>query len=48
LDEKDFAQRYANEAASLKAGLFLTEEQMQELKAQARKEFEKQVAGWER
>lgn len=46
-DEKEFAQRYAKEAASIKAGLFLTEKQMEELKVQARKEFEKQVAGWE-
>jgi tetratricopeptide (TPR) repeat protein len=47
-EEKDFARRYAKEAASIKAGLFLTEKQMEELKAQARKEFEKQVAGWEK
>jgi len=47
-EEKDFAQRYAKETASIKAGLFLTEKQMEELKAQARKEFEKQVAGWEK
>lgn len=46
-DEKDKAESYAKEAASLKAGLFLTEKQMEELKAQARKEFEKQIAGWE-
>lgn len=44
-DEKDKAESYAKEAASLKAGLFLTEKQMEELKAQARKEFEKQIAG---
>jgi len=43
-DEQDKAQSYANEAASIKKGLFLTEEQMQELKAQARQEFEKQIA----
>lgn len=47
-DEKDLAQRYAQEAASIKAGLFLTEKQMEELKAQARKEFENQIAGWEK
>jgi len=46
-DETELAQRYAKEAKSIKAGLFLTEKQMQELKVQARKEFEKQVAGWE-
>ncbi len=46
-DEKDKTQSYANEAASIKEDLFLTEEQMQELKAQARKEFEKQIAGWD-
>lgn len=46
-EEKDFAQRYAKEAASIKAELILTEKQMEELKVQARKEFEKQVAGWE-
>ena len=31
----------------LKKGLFLTDKQMGEAKAQARKEFEKQTAGWE-
>jgi hypothetical protein len=29
-------------------GLFLTEEQMQQLKTQARQEFEKQTANWEK
>lgn len=47
-DEKDLARRHAKEAESLKSKLFLTEEQMKELKAQARKEFEKQVAGWDK
>jgi len=47
-DEKDKAQSHANEAASIKKDLFLTEEQMQELKAQARQEFEKQIAGWKK
>jgi hypothetical protein len=46
-DEKDQARRYADEAASLKKGLFLTEKQMEELKAEARKEFERQTAGWD-
>jgi tetratricopeptide (TPR) repeat protein len=46
-DEKEAAQRHAKEAASLKTGLFLTEKQMQKLKAQARREFEKQIAGWD-
>lgn len=45
-DEKDAAERYAKEAESIKKGLFLTEEQMQELKVKAREEFEKQTAGW--
>jgi len=44
----ELAQRYANEAAAIKKGLFLTEEQMQDLKAQARQEFERQIAGWEK
>ncbi len=47
-EEKEQARRYAKEATSLKAGLFLTEEQMEKLKAQARKEFEKQIAGWDK
>ena len=46
--EKDFAQRYAKEAASLNARLFLTEKQMQELKAQAKKEFDRQTSGWDK
>ncbi len=45
--EKELAQRYAKEAAEIEKGLFLTEKQMQELKAQARKEFEQQTAGWD-
>ena len=47
-DEADIARRFAKDAASLKAGLFLTEEQMQQLKTQARLEFEKQTAAWEK
>jgi hypothetical protein len=47
-DEKDAAERYAKEAESIKKGLFLTEEQMQKLKAQARKEFEKTDCRMER
>jgi len=47
-EEKDKAQSYAKEAESIKKVLFLTEAQMQELKAQARQEFEKQTAGWEK
>jgi tetratricopeptide (TPR) repeat protein len=46
-DEKESAQRYAKEAKSLKKGLFLTEKQMKQLKAKARKEFDKQTAGWD-
>jgi len=46
-DEKDKAQSYTKEAETIKKGLFLTEEQMQELKIQAREEFEKQIAAWE-
>jgi tetratricopeptide (TPR) repeat protein len=45
-DEKDQARRYAEEVASLKEGLFLTEKQMEELKLEARKEFERQTEGW--
>jgi hypothetical protein len=47
-DETEQAQRYAREAASLQEGLYLTEEQMEQLKAQARKEFETQIADWDR
>ncbi len=39
-NEKESAQRYRKEAADLKKGLFLTKEQMEELKEQAKKEFE--------
>jgi tetratricopeptide (TPR) repeat protein len=46
-DEKESARRYAKEAKLLKKDLFLTEKQMEELKAKARKEFEKQTAGWD-
>jgi tetratricopeptide (TPR) repeat protein len=46
-EEKESAQRYAKEATALKKGLFLTEKQMEEIKTQARKEFEKQTAGWD-
>lgn len=46
-DEKNKTESYAKEAVSLKAGLFLTEKQIEELKVQARKEFENQIAGWE-
>jgi len=46
-DEKEAAQRYAKEAAALKKGLFLTEKKMEKIKAQAKKEFEKQTAGWD-
>jgi tetratricopeptide (TPR) repeat protein len=45
-DEKESARRYAKEAKALKKGLFLTEKQMKEAKAKAKKEFEKQTAGW--
>ncbi len=46
-DEKESVRRYAKEAAAIKKGLFLTEEQMEDAKAKARKEFEKQTAGWD-
>jgi len=46
-DETEQAQRYAREAASLQEGLYLTEEQMEQLKIQARKEFEAQTADWD-
>lgn len=46
-EEKESAQRYAREATDIKKGLFLTEKQMEEIIAQARKEFEKQTAGWD-
>lgn len=46
-NEKESAQRYAKEATSIKKGLFLSEEQMKELKEQAKKEFEKQIADWD-
>ncbi len=44
--ENESAHRYAKEAEEIEKGLFLTEQQMNELKAQARKEFEQQTAGW--
>lgn len=47
-EEKDSAKYYTKEAEAIKEGLFLTEKQMQEIKAQARKEFEKQTSGWEK
>lgn len=46
-DERESARRYAKEAAAIKKGLFLTEKQIEEAKAKARKEFEKQTAGWD-
>jgi len=46
-EEKESAQRYVNEAADLEKDLFLTEKQMAELKVKAKKEFERQTAGWE-
>jgi len=46
-DEKESARRYAKEAAAIKKGLLLTEKQMQEIKAQAKEEFEKQTEGWD-
>ena len=46
-EEKESAQRYAKEAAKIERDLFLTEKQMSELKVKAKKEFEKQTAGWE-
>ena len=46
-EEKESARRYKNEAAEIKKGLFLTEKQMEEIKIKARKEFEKQTAGWD-
>jgi hypothetical protein len=46
-DEKESARSYAKEAAAIKKGLFLTEKQMEDAKARAKKEFEKQTAGWD-
>ncbi len=46
-DEHDLARRYAQEAASLQTDLWLTDEQMQRLEAQARDTFAQQVAGWD-
>ena len=46
-EEKESAQRYKKEAAAMEKDLFLTEKQMEELKVEAKKEFEKQTAGWE-
>jgi len=46
-EEKESAQRHAKETAAIEKGLFLTEKQMAELKVKAKKEFEKQTAGWE-
>ncbi|HUU53166.1 MAG TPA: SIR2 family protein [Candidatus Bathyarchaeia archaeon] len=46
-DEKESVRRYEKEAKANKKGLFLTEKQMEEAKAKARKEFEKQTAGWD-
>jgi hypothetical protein len=46
-EEKESARPYTKEAKALKKGLFLTEKQMKELKAKARKEFEKQTADWD-
>lgn len=45
--EKESAQRYTKEAESIEKGLLLSEKQMAELKVKAKKEFEKQTAGWE-
>jgi hypothetical protein len=45
--EKESAQRYTKEAASIEKDLFITEQQMEELKVQAKIEFEKQTAGWD-
>lgn len=47
VEEKEAAQRYKQEAAAIKKGLFLTEKQMEAAKARAKKEFEKQTAGWD-
>jgi hypothetical protein len=47
-DEREISERHAKETKSLKQGLFLTQEQIEELKSQARKEFETQIAGWEK
>ena len=45
--EEDFARRHAEDAQFLKDGLTLTERQMESLKAEARREFEEQFAGWD-
>ncbi len=44
--EKEQYQRYSKEAASLQENLYLTKNQMKDLKILARKEFEKQTIGW--
>ena len=46
-EEREKARSYTLEASTIKEGLFLTEKQMEELKIQARKEFEEQTAGWD-
>jgi len=47
-DERELSERHAREAEFLKQVLFLTQEHIDELKSQARKEFESQIAGWEK
>ncbi|MCP4607585.1 MAG: hypothetical protein GY845_02560 [Planctomycetes bacterium] len=46
-EEKESARPYAKEAKESKKGLFLTEKQMEKLKAKAKKEFDKQTADWD-
>ncbi len=46
--EKEFAQRHSKEAAEIEKGLYLTEKEMEELKEQARKEFEEQTKDWDK
>lgn len=44
--DKEYSSRYAKQAASLKPKLFLTKQQMEDLKIQTQKEFEEQTSGW--
>lgn len=43
--ERESALRYVKEAASIEKGLYLSEEQMEELKTKTGKEFQKQTSG---
>ena len=45
-DETEHARRYEKEASEIEKGLFLTKEQMEKIKEDARIEFEKLMEGW--